>query len=120
MTYPRTAASVLLITSLTLAPLSSASAQWCGWQCNPLTWPFVAAGTVLAGAAFIITAPFRAFAPFPPYYYGPPPAYYGPPPPYPPAYPPSGGYPRQPGYSASAQTHVACQYYVSPGVCGAR
>jgi hypothetical protein len=59
MTYSRTAASALLVTGLSLAPLSSASAQWCGWQCDPLTWPFVAVGAALAGAAFIVTAPFR-------------------------------------------------------------
>ncbi len=100
MTCVRSAALALLIAGASLVPLSSASAQcwhngW-GWNCGPgalLALPFVVAGTAVAAAATIATAPVRAITG--PYYYGPPPGYspayspgYYPPPGYYPYYPP--------------------------------
>ena len=91
MTYTRAAAAGLLVVAASMLPLSEASAHCWRWHCGPriLALPFVAAGAVVAGAATIATAPFRAIAsaayPAPPAYYPPAPAYYAPPPGY---YPP--------------------------------
>ena len=89
MSYTRGAALVLLAASAAAAPLSDASAGCWRWRCGPplIALPFIAAGTVVAGAATIATAPFAAVAGAPyygprGYYYGPPAYYYGPPPGY--------------------------------------
>jgi hypothetical protein len=76
---------------LAALPLSTAQAQYYP-PCSPfpLAWPFCVAGAVVGTAAMIVTAPFRALAGAPPFYYG----YYGPP-----YYPPPPNYP-PPGYSA--------------------
>jgi hypothetical protein len=95
--YVRVAAVGLLVASAMILPSSEASARcwhngW-GWRCGPglLALPFIAAGTVVAGAAAIATAPVRAI--FGPPYYTTPPAYYPPSGYYPPP-----GYYRPPGY----------------------
>ena len=85
--HGRIVALSLLLASLIFLPTSEASARcwyngW-GWRCGPglLALPFVAAGTVVAGAAVVATAPIRAivgppyYRPLPAYYYGP--TYYG-------------------------------------------
>ncbi|HVH81088.1 MAG TPA: hypothetical protein VM782_16950 [Stellaceae bacterium] len=101
MTFTRGVTLGLAVASATLLPMSEASARCWGWRCGPplIALPFVAAGAVVAGAAAIATAPFRAVAGAP--YYAPAPAYYGPPPGYyaPPYY---YGYYGQPGYSYGA------------------
>jgi hypothetical protein len=87
MKYRRGAAVAVLAASALLLPMSQASARcwnngW-GWHCGPglLALPFVVAGTAVAGAAAIATAPVRALA-GPPAYRYPPPGYYYPPPGY--------------------------------------
>ena len=70
--------------ALGAAPINSAFARWHGG--GPLFWPFALGVAVVAGAAIVATAPFRALAPAG---YAPPAAYYPPPPGY---YAPSPGY----------------------------
>jgi|SRR5271156_4076808 len=82
--------SVAFAAGLAALPLSAAEAQYYPPPCSPvpLFWPFCVVGAVVGTAAVIVSAPFRALAGAPPFYYGPP-YYYPPPPPYypPPAYP---------------------------------
>jgi hypothetical protein len=94
--YAIAAAVVAGFTSLS----SAANAQYYSPLCNPfpLTWPFCVVGAIAYGAGAIVTAPFRALAPYPPPPYYPPP-YYGPPAGYaPPPYsgPPAGYGPGSP------------------------
>jgi hypothetical protein len=89
MTFARSAVLAVSVAVAALVPLSEASARcwnngW-GWRCGPglLALPFVVAGTAVAGAAAIVTAPVRAitgppYGYYPPGYY-PPPGYYYPP-----------------------------------------
>src|SRR5579884_536879 len=82
MEWKRTALSAALIAALAAAPLTAAEAH--RHHGFPLFWPFVAGAAVVGTAAAIATAPLRAVAYPPGYYYAPPayyppaPAYYGP------------------------------------------
>jgi hypothetical protein len=82
----RIMSSVVFAAGLAALPLSAAEAQYYPPPCSPfpLFWPFCVVGAVVGAAAVIVSAPFRALAGAPPFYYGPP-YYYPPPPPY---YPP--------------------------------
>jgi hypothetical protein len=83
-----------------LAPATASAQYYYSPLCNPfpLTWPFCIVGGVVYGVGYVVTAPFRAFAPpARPYYYGyygggpaapPAPPYSGPPPYGPPGAPP--------------------------------
>ena len=94
MFLPRIAISAAFAAGLAALPLSAADAQYYGPPCTPfpLTWPFCIVGAVVGTAATVVSAPFRAAAPYQygyyqPYYPAPaassyPPAYYPPPPPY--------------------------------------
>src|SRR5579862_9863480 len=76
MNWKQIAVSVGLVAALAAAPLSRAQAQAPCPVLFPLCIPFA----VVGAAATVATAPFRAIAGAPPYYYAPPPAYYYPPP----------------------------------------
>jgi hypothetical protein len=67
----RIAISALFAATLAALPLSAAKAQYY-YPCNPfpLSWPFCIAGAAVGAAATIATAPFRAAAGYPYYYYG--------------------------------------------------
>lgn len=107
MRYNRWAVMALLVAGASLAPLSHAAAQCWGWRCGGpgiLALPFVAAGTVVAGAATIATAPIAAITGAPGPYYAPPPGYYYPPPGY---YGYGYGYYGQPGYTWGAPAPTA-------------
>jgi hypothetical protein len=82
----RIVSSVAFAAGLAALPLSAAEALYYPPPCSPfpLFWPFCVVGAVVGAAAVIVSAPFRALAGAPPFYYGPP-YYYPPPPPY---YPP--------------------------------
>jgi hypothetical protein len=73
----RIAISALFAATLAALPLSAAKAQYYP-ACNPfpLSWPFCIAGAVVGAAAAIATAPFRAAAGYPYYYYNGYPYYY--------------------------------------------
>jgi hypothetical protein len=94
MRIRRIISSVAFAAGLAALPLSAAEAQYYPPPCSPfpLFWPFCVVGAVVGAAAVIVSAPFRALAGAPPFYYGPP--YYYPPPPYypPPAYAPPPNY----------------------------
>ena len=85
------AISVAFAAGLATLPLSTAEAQYYPYPpcpAFPLFWPFCVVGAIVGTAAIIVTAPFRALAGVPPFYYAGPP--YPPPPfyPSPPFYPP--------------------------------
>ena len=78
MLMRRIAILALVVGGIGAVPLSPANAQYCSF---PLEWPFCVAGAAVATAGAIATAPFRAVAGGPYYYYGQPyyaPAYYYP------------------------------------------
>jgi hypothetical protein len=81
MPIQRTAISALVAAGLATLSLSPAKAQAYP-PCDPLplAWPFCIAGAAVVTAAAIATAPFRAVAGAPYYYYGQP--YYAPTPRY--------------------------------------
>ncbi|MFZ3234000.1 MAG: hypothetical protein WA184_01355 [Stellaceae bacterium] len=95
MRIRRAAISAAFAAGLATLPLSTATAQYYP-PCSPfpLFWPFCVVGAVVGTAAAVVTAPFRALAGAPPFYY----PYYGPAYPRPPYYPPE-NYP-PPGYNA--------------------
>ena len=74
----RIATSALFAAALAVLTVSAANAQYHYPACNPfpLSWPFCIAGAAVGTAATIATAPFRAAAGYPYYYYGRP-YYYG-------------------------------------------
>jgi hypothetical protein len=96
MRIRRTAISAAFAGGLVVLPVSTATAQYYP-PCSPfpLFWPFCVVGAVVGTAAVIVTAPFRALAGAPPFYY----PYYGPGYPPPPPYYPTGNY-APPGYYA--------------------
>jgi hypothetical protein len=88
MRITQIAISAGFVAGLAALPLSAANAQYYGPPCTPfpLTWPFCIVGAVVGTAATVVSAPFRAAAPYPYGYYQQP--YYGAPAAsaYPPAY----------------------------------
>ena len=74
----RIAIPALFAAALAALPMSGAKAQYYYPLCNPfpLSWPFCIAGAAVGTVATIATAPFRAAAGYPYYYYGQP-YYYG-------------------------------------------
>ncbi len=92
----RIMSSVAFAAGLAALPLSAAEAQYYPPPpCSPfpLFWPFCVVGAVVGVAATIVTAPFRALAGAPPFYYG-----YSGPPYYPPPYYPPPAYSAPPNY----------------------
>ena len=93
MLLQRIAIPAVFAAGLAALPVSAANAQYYNPLCNPfpLTWPFCVVGAAVGTAATIVSAPFRAVAGGPYYYYPYGPYYYGgygyyPPPNYGPRY----------------------------------
>jgi hypothetical protein len=100
MRFQRIAIPAVLVAALAV-PFSAAKAQYYyPPPCHPfpLFWPVCAAAAIVGTAGAIVTAPFRAVAPYPYYYGAPASPYY---------------YQQAPGYAAPA-------YYGAPGYYGPR
>ena len=85
MPIRRIAIAATFAAGLAALPFTTAKAQYYYPPCSPfpLAWPFCLAGAVVVTGVTIVTAPFRALAGAPPFYYGYYPQPYYPPPGYP-------------------------------------